>query len=191
MTLLASFNHPVADSQRAFRRILKAMSEPGIMVMLPLQQGWGDLSPAATATLLTLVDNETALWIDPGLDGDTLRSNLRFHIGVPSCEARCAPFALTHAAADPDPLAFAAGDNLAPETATTLIIDLPALSGGLTLRLNGPGIRETRAIAPQLPPRVLHYLRERPHHFPQGIDLIFTCGESMMAVPRTTQVEVC
>lgn len=40
MTLLASFNHPVADAQRAFRRILKAMSEPGVMVSLPLQQGW-------------------------------------------------------------------------------------------------------------------------------------------------------
>lgn len=36
MTLLASFNHPVADAQRAFRRILKAMSEPGVMVSLSL-----------------------------------------------------------------------------------------------------------------------------------------------------------
>ena len=64
MTLLASFNHPVADAQRAFRRILKAMSEPGVMVSLPLQQGWGALSPAATALLLTLVDQESPVWLD-------------------------------------------------------------------------------------------------------------------------------
>ena len=191
MTLLASFNHPVADAQRAFRRILKAMSEPGVMVSLPLQQGWGSLSPAATAVLLTLVDQESPLWIDAASDNETLRTNLRFHTGAPVSDTRDAPFALAQSMANPDPLLFAAGDNLAPEKSTTLIIEVPALNGGLTLRLSGPGLREPRAIAPQLPPRVLHYLRERPHPFPQGVDFIFTCGETMMALPRSTQVEVC
>ncbi|MCG7365623.1 phosphonate C-P lyase system protein PhnH [Pantoea sp. ACRSH] len=191
MTLLASFNHPVADAQRAFRRILKAMSEPGVMVSLPLAQGWGALSPAATAVLLTLVDQESPLWIDPQVDNAILRSNLRFHTGAPLSESRDAPFALSHAASSPRPAAFAAGDNLAPEKSTTLIIEVPSLNGGLTLRLSGPGLRETRAIAPQLPESVLDYLRNRPHPFPQGVDLIFTCGEAMMALPRTTRVEVC
>ncbi|CAK6491656.1 Alpha-D-ribose 1-methylphosphonate 5-triphosphate synthase subunit PhnH [Pantoea sp. Nvir] len=191
MTLLASFNHPVADAQRAFRRILKAMSEPGVMVSLPLAQGWGALSPAATAVLLTLVDQESPLWIDPQVDNPILRSNLRFHTGAPLSESRDAPFALSHAASSPRPAAFAAGDNLAPEKSTTLIIEVPSLNGGLTLRLSGPGLRETRAIAPQLPESVLDYLRNRPHPFPQGVDLIFTCGEAMMALPRTTRVEVC
>ncbi|ADU69768.1 phosphonate C-P lyase system protein PhnH [Pantoea sp. At-9b] len=191
MTLLASFNHPVADAQRAFRRILKAMSEPGVMVALPLTQGWGDLSPAATAVLLTLVDQESALWLDGKVDNELLRNNLRFHTGVPIVSERDAPFALTHASANPDPAQFAAGDNLSPEKSTTLIVEVPALNGGLTLRLSGPGLRESRAIAPQLPEAILHYLRERPHPFPQGVDLIFTCGEAMMALPRTTDVEVC
>ena len=191
MTLLASFNHPVADAQRAFRRILKAMSEPGVLVSLPLQQGWGDLSPAATAVLLTLVDQESALWLDGRIDNEVVRSNLRFHTGVPIVAERDAPFALTHAAANPDPALFASGDNMLPEKSTTLIVEVPSLSGGLTLRLSGPGLREPRAIAPQLPEAILHYLRERPHPFPQGVDLIFTCGEAMMALPRTTNVEVC
>lgn len=191
MTLVASFNHPVADAQRAFRRILKAMSEPGVMVALPLTQGWGDLSPAATAVLLTLVDQESALWLDGTVDNELLRNNLRFHTGVPIVSERDAPFALTHASANPDPAYFAAVDNLSPEKSTTLIVEVPALNGGLTLRLSGPGLRESRAIAPQLPEAILHYLRERPHPFPQGVDLIFTCGETMMALPRTTDVEVC
>lgn len=42
MTLLASFRHPLADSQRAFRPILKAMSEPGVGVSLPRQSAWGN-----------------------------------------------------------------------------------------------------------------------------------------------------
>lgn len=99
MTLLASFNHPVADAQRAFRRILKAMSEPGVMVSLPLQQGWGALSPAATALLLTLVDQESPVWLDAEIDNEQLRNNLRFHTGAPITTQQDAPFALSHAAA--------------------------------------------------------------------------------------------
>ncbi|WP_017347103.1 phosphonate C-P lyase system protein PhnH [Pantoea sp. A4] len=191
MTLLASFNHPVADAQRAFRRILKAMSEPGVMVSLPLQQGWGALSPAATAVLLTLVDQESSLWIDPAVDNDQLRDNVRFHTGAPITDSTDALFALSHHQAAPIPTRFAAGDNLSPEKSTTLIVEVPSLNGGLTLRLSGPGLREVRAIAPQLPESVIEYLRNRPHPFPQGVDLIFTCGEAMMALPRTTDVEVC
>ncbi|WP_338544210.1 phosphonate C-P lyase system protein PhnH [Erwinia aphidicola] len=191
MTLLASFSHPVADAQRAFRRILKAMSEPGVMVSLPALPAWGRASPAATAVLMTLVDRETPLWIDQALNDDALLSNLRFHTGAPVTARTDAPFALLHAADGTEISQFSAGDNVAPEKSTTLIIDVPALSGGLTLRLRGPGLMERRAIAPQLPESVLSYLRNRAHHFPQGIDLIFTCGENMMALPRGTVVEVC
>lgn len=191
MTLLATFTHPVADSQRAFRRILKAMSEPGVMVSLPSLPAWGNASTAATAVLMTLVDRETPLYVDPALHDEALLNNLRFHTGAPVTEETDAPFALLHGSSAPGLHHFSAGDNVSPEKSTTVIIEVPSLNGGLTLRLNGPGLMETRAIAPQLPESVLHYLRERPHRFPQGVDLIFTCGENMMALPRTTDVEVC
>ncbi|MBP2167312.1 alpha-D-ribose 1-methylphosphonate 5-triphosphate synthase subunit PhnH [Erwinia toletana] len=191
MTLLASFNHPVADAQHAFRRILKAMSEPGVMVSLPMQHGWGAISPAATSVLLTLVDRETPLWLDDALHDEVLLSNLRFHTGATVTDRHDAPFALLHAHSAIDPHCFAPGDDMTPEKSTTVIIEVPSLNGGLTLRLRGPGLMETRAIAPQLPERVVQALRERQQRFPQGIDLIFTCGQAMMALPRTTQVEVC
>lgn len=191
MTLLASFSHPVADAQRAFRRILKAMSEPGVMVSLPLLPAWGRISPAATAVLMTLVDRETPLWIDSAFSDEALLSNLRFHTGAPVTASTDAPFALLHAQSATRIDQFSPGSDLAPEKSSTLIIEVSALSGGLTLRLRGPGLMERRAIAPQLPESVLSYLRHRAHHFPQGIDLIFTCGENMMALPRSTVVEVC
>ena len=53
------------------------------------------------------------------------------------------------------------------------------------------GIAEERMIAPQLPECILHELTERPHPFPLGIDLILTCCERLLAIPRTTHVEVC
>ena len=46
-------------------------------------------------------------------------------------------------------------------------------------------------VAPQLPECIIHELTERPHPFPLGIDLILTCGERLLAIPRTTHVEVC
>lgn len=191
MTLLASFSHPVADAQHAFRRILKAMSEPGVMVSLPSLPAWGRTSVAATAVLMTLVDRETPLWIDERFHDDALLNNLRFHTGAPVTDRTDAPFALLHAKSVVDIASFSPGDNVSPEKSSTLIIDVAGLSGGLTLRLRGPGLMETRAIAPQLPESVLKFLRKRAHTFPQGIDLIFTCGENMMALPRTTNVEVC
>ncbi|MBL2824467.1 carbon-phosphorus lyase subunit PhnH, partial [Klebsiella pneumoniae] len=73
----------------------------------------------------------------------------------------------------------------------TLIVQLASLSGGRMLRLTGAGIAEERMIAPQLPDCIIDELTERPHPFPLGIDLILTCGERLLAIPRTTHVEVC
>ena len=46
-------------------------------------------------------------------------------------------------------------------------------------------------IDPQLEEFILHEITERPHPFPLGIDLILTCGERLLAIPRTTHGEVC
>ncbi|WJY13725.1 phosphonate C-P lyase system protein PhnH [Pectobacteriaceae bacterium CE90] len=190
MTLLAGFTHPFRDAQYAFRRILKAMSEPGVIVSLPHSPCWGALSPAATAVLLTLVDRETPLWLDPALQDETLLTNLRFHTGALVTERAQADFALLLSVPQVSLAGFPAGDALAPEKSTSIIVEVPSLGGGLPLALSGPGMAEPRGVAPQLPESVLHYLRERPHPFPLGFDFIFTSGESLMALPRTTHVEV-
>ncbi len=83
------------------------------------------------------------------------------------------------------------GQPLNAESSATLILQLPALSGGRMLRLTGPGIQEERMIAPLLPECITDELTDRPHSFPSGIDVILTCGERMLAIPRTILVEVC
>ena len=79
-------------------------------------------------------------------------------------------------------------NSVEPAAGNTVVA---SLSGGRMLRLTGAGIAEERMIAPQLPECILHELTERPHPFPLGIDLILTCGERLLAIPRTTHVEVC
>ena len=47
MTLQTAFNLPVQDAQQSFRRLLKAMSEPGVIVALhQLKHGWQPLGAA-------------------------------------------------------------------------------------------------------------------------------------------------
>ncbi|MEI7065296.1 phosphonate C-P lyase system protein PhnH [Dickeya chrysanthemi] len=191
MTLLAGFSHPWRDAQYAFRRILKAMSEPGVVVSLDHDNGWEGLSSSATAVVLTLMDRETPLWLDPALSQAALLDNLRFHTGVILVEREAAAFALLPVSRELSLAGFAAGDEMAPENSTTLVLELPALGGGRALRLTGPGIAEARMIAPQLPASVLDYLEQRPHPFPAGLDFLFTCGNALMVLPRTTHVEVC
>ncbi|MGA9605594.1 MAG: phosphonate C-P lyase system protein PhnH [Rouxiella badensis] len=193
MSLVASFKHPVADAQFSFRRILKALSEPGSIVTLPEMSGFGVLDSASACVLLTLIDQDTPLWISPRLNDDVLRQNLRFHTGAVLTEdPSSVSFALAEGSLDSATLlAFPCGDEMSPELATSVIVQVESLEGGKPLRLLGPGIEQSRVISVQLPDAVTQYLLNRPHRFPLGLDFMFTCGEQLLALPRTTRVEAC
>ncbi|HBV58533.1 MAG TPA: carbon-phosphorus lyase subunit PhnH, partial [Shigella sp.] len=50
MTLATAFMLPVQDAQHSFRRLFKAMSEPGVLVALhPLKRGWHPPNIATTS----------------------------------------------------------------------------------------------------------------------------------------------
>ncbi|MBW5826593.1 phosphonate C-P lyase system protein PhnH [Yersinia kristensenii] len=193
MSLLTHFDQPVDDAQHAFRRILKALSEPGVVVSLPHSSGWQPLNPATTSILLTLVDQETPLYLDEPLNNDAVQQNVRFHCGAPlTTSISTSRFALFDHEITTELLASCpAGNELSPEHSTTVIIQLENLHLGVPLRLRGPGIEHDRMVAPQLPSAVLNDLLNRPAAFPAGIDFLLTCGENLMAIPRTTHVEVC
>lgn len=194
MTLETAFTLPVQDAQHSFRRLLKAMSEPGVIVALhQLKHGWQPLNVATTSVLLTLADNDTPVWLSNTLHNDIVSQSLRFHTNAPLVEQpQQATFAVSSDTISSEQLnALCEGSAVAPETSATLIVQVPSLSGGRMLRLTGAGIAEERMIAPQLPNCILHELTERPHPFPLGVDLILTCGERLLAIPRTTHVEVC
>ncbi|XTZ38127.1 phosphonate C-P lyase system protein PhnH [Salmonella enterica] len=194
MTLQPAFTSAVHDAQHTFRRLLKAMSEPGVIVSLPqLKYGWPPLNPASTSVLLTLSDHDTPIWLSGSLSNDLVRKNLRFHTGAPLIEQpQQSLFAVAdHTLCAEQLSVLPGGTAVSPETGVTLILQLQGLSGGRMLRLTGPGILEERMIAPQLPECITDEFTDRPHSFPTGIDVILTCGERALAIPRTTHVEVC
>lgn len=84
MTLETAFMLPVQDAQHSFRRLLKAMSEPGVIVALhQLKRGWQPLNIATTSVLLTLADNDTPVWLSAPLSNDIVNQSLRFHTNAP------------------------------------------------------------------------------------------------------------
>lgn len=192
-TLLPGLPDPVLDSQRVFRAVLDAMARPGTILDLPLPiPAPAPLGAATTAIALALADYETRLWLDPVADTDAVRQHLRFHCGCPlTSEAAAADFAIVADAAAMPPLsAFKAGSDEYPDRSTTLIVQVPALEGGEPLTLAGPGIRDRIRIAPAgLPPGFRRWAADNHAGFPRGVDLIFTCGDRLTALPRSTRLE--
>lgn len=182
MTELAhGFADPARDAAHAFRVILDAMARPGTSAALSAP-GPQDLSPAAAAVLLTLVDRTTPLHLAPGHDTDAIRAWVTFHCGAPLVEAAAAQFALGRWDALDPVTRFAAGTPEYPDRAATLIVDDTA--SGEAAVLSGPGIRGE--IAVNVPDRAA--LAANHGRFPLGLDLILTCGDRISALPRSTQV---
>ena len=191
--LMTGFADPVADSQRTFRAVLEAMSRPGTIVAAPvLTNAPAPLGPVAASLLLTLVDYETPLWLDPLARQPAVVDYLRFHCGCPLVDdpAR-ASFALVVDALSMPPLsAFHAGSDEYPDRSATVIIALPSLDGGGVWHLKGPGIRDQAILrAGHLPPAFKSWVRDNHALFPRGVDLLFAAPAHLAGLPRSTQLE--
>lgn len=194
MILTPDYPATLHDAQQSFRRLLKAMSEPGVIVSLSqVSHGWQPLGVATSSLLLTLADSATPVWLAPPFANDMVRQNLRLHTGAPLCEApEHAIFAVTDEKMNAETFAvLAQASARMPESGITLIMQVASLSGGRMLRLTGAGIAEERMVAPQLPESLIHMLDEHPYALAPGLDLILTCGERLLAIPHSTHVEAC
>src|SRR5262249_23132876 len=132
------------------------------------------LDQATAAVLLTLVDQETPLWLE--VAAAPARDWLAFHCGaalVPDPEAAC--FAVT--LSFPDLGQFSAGSHEAPESAATVILQVPALTCGTRYRLSGPGLREPVLLSVTgLSPRFIAQWQQNRALFPRGVDIILCAG---------------
>jgi alpha-D-ribose 1-methylphosphonate 5-triphosphate synthase subunit PhnH len=103
-----------------------------------------------------------------------------------------AAFAYIHDAHALPPLSgFLHGEPEAPDQSATLLIRVEALTGGTPVVLRGPGIEHMTRIAPAgLPARFWHERAELASLFPCGVDSYLVCGDELIGLPRTTQVEL-
>ncbi|MDH4571485.1 phosphonate C-P lyase system protein PhnH [Salinicola acroporae] len=184
---------PAHDSQRLFRQILGAMSEPGTLATLAVPAPPSDaLGAALWGVVLTLCDLETRVWVAADLDSPALRQALAFHTGARiTDDPASADFALlTHDAFDPQ-TPFAPGSDTYPDRATTLLVVVERLANAGPSMLSGPGIETIRALDIGDSPgcrALMDRLAANRASFPQGLDMIFGCGARLAAVPRSTRV---
>lgn len=176
------------------------------------------LGPALAAVLLTLTDADTRVHWGEGLCPPTAlvawRAFGRFHTGlVEAANPADADFAFTLAAHRPDTLlaALPRGEDETPQHGATLVIEAATLraveedaQGSLNqplprpeadptpwVRLTGPGIQFAHGLAVGGLSRAFWRARQALEaHFPCGIDLLFTCGDRVAALPRSTRVEI-
>ena len=116
-----------------------------LMVPAPLDR-------ATAAVLLTLIDNETPLWMDPA--AAAARDWLAFHCGATIVEApEAATFAL--ALSLPELEILPSGTHETPESSATLILQVPALGDGARYRLSRSRVARARAADGQRPAKRL------------------------------------
>ena len=189
--IAAGFVDPPHRSQRVFRGVLEAFSHPGRIVTVADAPPPRGLNPATAAFLLTLVDRDASLWLAPEFDTPWIGDFVRFHTGAPIVGGRSeAAFAvLAH-----DQLLpfedFCIGTDIYPDRSATLVIEVPVLGAGPARTWRGPGIDgQARVAIAGLEP--VFWLDWTANHglFPCGVDVVFTAGSQLVALPRGIAVE--
>ncbi|MBW1711581.1 MAG: phosphonate C-P lyase system protein PhnH [Deltaproteobacteria bacterium] len=191
--LQPGFKDPVLDSQQVFMASLKAMSHPGSVIDLPvLPPGPEPLLASTAALLLTLLDWDTRLWLDPPAANKRVLGWLAFHCGCRIIkEPAEANFVVVGDGRHlPDLTRFAWGTEDSPEGSATIIIQVQDLAQGQGRFLTGPGIEDrTRLSVQGLDDSFWHYPALNSRLFPQGLDFFLAGPGSVCGLPRTTSVE--
>ena len=188
-TLAAGLADDVHESQQAFREVLNALARPGRVCAIGPALAGVALGGAMARLLLTLSDDETAVWWSCA---DPQRPQwLRFHTGATVAQRpEAAGFGVFTVMDKGLVLAdFAVGTAASPEFSTTLLLELPGLSGGPAQAWRGPGIADVQRVGlPGLPVDFWPQWQANQAAFPRGVDIVFTCGDHCLGLPRTTRV---
>lgn len=193
--MLPGFADPVHEAQAAFRSVLDALSHPGRCYTVPAAiTAPVGLSAARSAMLLALADYDTPVWLAPALRDAAAGHYLRFHCACPlTADLATAHFVVLDGLASlPDLDTLRLGDPAYPDRSATLLIEVPELAEGGPITLRGPGIQHAQAISVAgWTAQTTAFVQHNRARFPLGVDIIFSCGDRIMGLPRTALCEVC
>lgn len=183
------FADPVHDAQGAFRCVLNALSRPGQVFELGAHAGASKLGSAMAQVLLCLTDDDTPVWWQQQ-DLEAAQW-LRFHTGACATQSPdAAAFAVLCSISGLPVLdMFAKGSADAPEHSTTVLLEVPSLTSGPAVEWRGPGINGMQVVRiAGLPDGFWTQWHANHAAFPQGVDIVFTCANAALGLPRTTRV---
>jgi alpha-D-ribose 1-methylphosphonate 5-triphosphate synthase subunit PhnH len=172
-----------AIQQQNYRALLHAMSRPGTRVNMLREP----TAQSATAVLATLLDAEVSLADPDGL----LEQGVWPMLQANSLEPEIADYILCRGVKPPG-FQPRLGTLASPEMSATLLVLVDSLSEGeLTLHLSGPGVQEkAQCSVAGLDVEWLARRADWVSAFPLGVDLLLVDEAAVIALPRTTKVEV-
>lgn len=186
--LLPGLERAAEDAARLFRLLLDAQSAPGRVVEMAGVRPPPGLGAAVGALLLTLADADTPLWLERERRDAPVADWLRFHANLPFAETRAQAVFALGAWETLMPLAdWAQGTPDYPDRSASLIVEVASLTGGPEIEIVAPGLVAPTRITPALPVSARGVLAENAGRFPLGVDLYFTAGASLMALPRSVR----
>ncbi|MGK7952848.1 MAG: phosphonate C-P lyase system protein PhnH [Xenococcaceae cyanobacterium] len=193
ITNLPGLNDLVHDSQNTFRVLLNALSRPGTIneITVELTPPAG-LNIACTAACLTLLDLETLVWLQPGLN-EEVKNWLLFHTGCRFTEdTRQANFAVVW---DFDNLPhlsqYKQGTPVYPEDSTTLLIQVRMeniRANDCSPQLTGAGINQQITMPINLSDSFWQQWQQNHNSYPLGIDIYFFSEDKIIGLPRTSKI---
>ena len=187
---LPGFSDLIHDSQTTFRVLLESLSRPGtvnsITVKLTPPSG---LNIACAAACLTLLDLETQVWLQPGLD-EKIKNWLLFHTGCRFTEdSSQADFAVIwNLDSMPDLSEFKLGTPVYPENSTTLIVQVANCDRATANHklLKGAGINGQIAMPIALSDSFWQQWQQNHHSYPLGVDIYFFWEDKVIGLPHTS-----
>jgi alpha-D-ribose 1-methylphosphonate 5-triphosphate synthase subunit PhnH len=170
--------------QQNYRLLLEAMSRPGTLHSIV---GLDETSNTQLAVLAALLDSSVCF-----SDSDQLLEAADIAL-LQSIQTtpEAADYLLCSGSRAPS-FEPRLGSLASPEQSATLVVRVTDLEAGdLQLDLRGPGIKENQVCNIQgLDPDWLQKRKAWVCGFPLGVDMILLDQQQMMALPRTTRVEV-
>ena len=182
--LSGGFTEAPVQSARAFREILEALARPGTIRRVSGANLPTPLSTAAGVALLVLVDPTTRVHLAGAADCPAVRDWIAFHVGAPLAPAEDADFAVGTWDAFHPVSRFRIGQPDYPDRSATLIVECDRLVNHGPA-LTGPGIETATWL--NLPETAA--FRANRALFPLGFDTLFTAGDRIAGLPRSTRVE--
>lgn len=170
------------DAQRTFRAVLDALSRPGTTVGLPVPDGL----PTALGPLLALADLDTPMCL---LGGDRWLDAVATATSAPVvAPERARLVAALRPVTAAELRGLRTGSPSAPEDAALVTLAVPALTGGPTVGLTGPGARPGAVLtATGLPPGWLD--ARAAATFPAGVDLLLVDPDGRcVGLPRSIRM---
>jgi alpha-D-ribose 1-methylphosphonate 5-triphosphate synthase subunit PhnH len=180
----------VFSTQALFGVLMQAMAHPGRVLPAGIM---GD-PPLLDLICATLLDQEAGLAvIGPG-DQENLLQTLTLLTGCRQVPLAEADFIIVIGGTSQAALAQVRVGSLEyPDQGATLIYPVDGLNTGtgIALELQGPGIRDAQKLCIDgMAQEDLLLLRDLNSHFPQGVDLLACTADHIVALPRSTKLQI-